>query len=717
MLRAFVRTLSRWLFRVEVRGEVQAADKLLIVSNHQSFLDVILLAAFLPLRPVWLVHTTIAKIWYFKILLRFFPHLIVDTASPWAIKTMVGMVESGHPMLIFPEGRITTSGGLMKIYDGPAFVAAKTGASVVPIAIDGAVYSLFSRMSGEFPVRRFPRIRITIRPPRTIPMPEGRTAKIRRRLASETLRHIMQETLCEGRPRQTLFDAFLDAVVLHGRGRGLLEDTNFQEQSFGGVLKASLALGRILSKFTSEGEHVGLLMPNVGTTVSLILGACAFRRVPAMLNYTAGLDGMQNACRIAAIRVVVTSRAFLERSRLAAAAEKLQDVRLVCLEDLRAGFGFRDKLWLMLWALRFPRRARTPARPEDPAVILFTSGSEGKPKGVVLSHAAILANIAQLRSIIDVTAKDKFMTALPLFHAFGLTVGTFLPLVTGSRLFLYPSPLHYRMVPEMTYDRDCTILFATNTFLANYAKFAHPYDFRSVRYAGSGAEKLSEEVRRTYLEKFGIRILEGYGATECAPVLSLNTPLGYQAGTVGELLPQIEYRIEPVAGIEGGGLLHVRGPNLMLGYLRDDRPGVVQPLASVFGEGWYNTGDIVSIDESRFVTILGRMKRFAKVAGEMVSLDLPEKIATEASPRFLHASASRTEPGRGEIILLFTQDPSLRRDQLVAAARRMGSPEMAVPRRIYYLPKLPLLGNGKTDYMALNQMADEMRKTETSSRQ
>jgi len=325
---------------------------------------------------------------------------------------------------------------------------------------------------------------------------------------------------------------------------------------------------------------------------------------------------------------------------------------------------------------------------------------------VVLSHSAILTNVEQLLTAVDVCPLDKLLTSLPLFHAFGLTGGAFLPLLCGARIFVYPSPLHYRMVPEMTYDRDCTILFATNTFLANYAKYAHPFDLRSVRYVVSGAEKLSEEVRRAYSEKFGLRIIEGYGATEAAPGIAITSPLAYRSGTVGELLPLMEHRIEPVAGIERGGLLHIAGPNIMLGYLRPDQPGTYTPPSSNYGAGWYNTGDVVELDESGLVTIKGRMKRFAKVAGEMVSLDLPEKIAAAASPAHPHAAIARVEAGRGEIIMLFTQDQNLRREQLVQAARAMGAPEIAVPRKIVCLRQIPLLGNGKTDYVTLVRMAE-----------
>jgi acyl-[acyl-carrier-protein]-phospholipid O-acyltransferase/long-chain-fatty-acid--[acyl-carrier-protein] ligase len=707
MIQALARAILRLLFRVQVRGTIEPHERMLIVGNHQSFLDVLLLWAFLPVKPIWLVHTTIAAKWMFRILLRFAKHLVVDTASPWAIKAMVSLVESGQSVHVFPEGRITTSGALMKIYDGPAFVAAKTGAAVVPVIIRGAVYSRFSRMGAEFPKKMFPRITLTMGPAVRIPMPEARTAKLRRRLASEQLRRILQASLVASRPHVTIPEAVLDAMDLFGRGRAMLDDVRFNEQSYGQILKASLALGRLVAKHSSEGDYVGVLMPNVGTTVSLLLGIIAMRRVPAILNYTAGLSGMQEACRLSGARVLVTSRAFFEKSKQAAVAGKIEGVRLLYLEDLRPQFGLADKLWLIFWALRFPRRAMRKARPEDPAVVLFTSGSEGKPKGVVLSHAAILANVEQLLAVIDVCPLDKLLTSLPLFHAFGLTGGAFLPLVSGARIFVYPSPLHYRMVPEMAYDRDCTILFATNTFLANYAKYAHPFDLRSVRYVISGAEKLSEEVRRTYSEKFGIRIIEGYGATEAAPGIAITSPLAHKSGTVGELLPLVSHRLEPVPGIETGGRLHIAGPNIMLGYLRPDQPGAFEPPRSLYGEGWYNTGDVVELDESGCVTIKGRMKRFAKVAGEMVSLDLPEKIAAAASPSFPHAATARLEAGRGEIILLFTEDPHLRRDQLVQTARAMGAPEIAVPRKIVSLRQIPLLGNGKTDYVTLVKMAED----------
>jgi acyl-[acyl-carrier-protein]-phospholipid O-acyltransferase/long-chain-fatty-acid--[acyl-carrier-protein] ligase len=687
-----------------VIGTMAPHERLLIVSNHQSLLDGILLGAFLPVIPIPVLHTTIVRHWFVRWAMRLFEHLVVETGHPLAMKTVIELIERGRPVLIFPEGRVSVTGSMMKIYEGPAFVAAKTGATVVPVHIDGAIYSIFSRMTGDFPRRLFPRITITIHPPVTIPQADAPKSKMRRRMEAKTLRRLMQETELASRRPGTLFPALLEAAATHGWRREVLEDIRQDPQSYRQIVRGALALGRLISKHTGEGEYVGVLLPNVSTTAALLFGMLATRRVPTMLNYTAGADGLRAACQVAGVRLVVTSRAFLEKASLGHVVQHLGGVRVVCLEDLRSEFGLGSKLWLLLWAQWFPRLASRPGKPNDPAVIVFTSGSEGLPKGVAISHDAILANVAQCCSVVNFAPKDKLMSALPLFHMFGLTVGIFLPLLSGSRTFLYTSPLHYRAIPELIYDRDCTVLFASSTFLGNYAKYANPYDFRSLWLVVAGAEKLQDEVRRIYIDKFGIRIMEGYGVTETAPVLSVNTPMASRTGTVGEMFPGVEYRIEPVPGIEQGGLLHVRGPNVMLGYLSEES-GEIDPVGSIYGPGWYNTGDVASVDEDGFVTIVGRVRRFAKVAGEMISLELVERIALSASPEFQHASAAASEPGRGETIVLFTEDPHLTREQLQRAAHSLGAPELAIPRRIVRLAEIPCLGSGKKDYVTLNRLA------------
>lgn len=707
MLAGLLRLICNLLFRVRLHGQASPANngRLLIIANHESFLDGLLLGLYLPFRPTFVIHTTVLDNWLFRQFLRLVPHLAVDHTSPLGIKTIIRLIESGEPVVIFPEGRITNTGSLMKIYEGPAFVAAKTGATLLPIRIQGAAHSRFGRLSQDFPRKWLPKIDIWFMPSSQIAMPIAQGGKQRRKLAGETLCRLMQEMLAASQPATTLFGALLNAIRLHGKRVLLIEDTKQSRDTYASLLKKSLALGRLIAKISQPDEVVGVLMPNVNTTVSLIFGMSAMRRIPAMLNYTAGAQGMASACVAATIKTIVTSRQFLEAAKLNDVVTGIPNVRIVYLEDLRSNFKLLDKLWLLFFALRFPSLAEQSANPDSPAVVLFTSGSEGKPKGVVLTHRAILSNVAQIRAVIDFSPADKFFMALPLFHSFGFTAGAILPVVSGTRLFIYPSPLHYRLIPETIYDQGCTVIFGTSAFLGHYAKFAHPYDFHKVRYVVAGAEKLNEEVRKIWMDKFGIRVLEGYGTTECAPVLAVNTPMFYRAGTVGTLLPLLQYRLSEVPGITRGGLLHVKGPNVMLGYYFYEQPGQLAATCSEFGAGWYSTGDIAEIDENGFVYILGRVNRFAKVAGEMVSLEIVEQIARNASADHLHAATTQSDPQRGESILLFTTDQNLQRHHLQQTAHALGFPEIAIARKIIIVAELPLLGSGKVDYAMLRQIA------------
>lgn len=504
----------------------------------------------------------------------------------------------------------------------------------------------------------------------------------------------------------TLFSTLLNAAARFGhRTPGQWEDMKPGTYSHGDLIKMTLALGRLAGKVSEPGEHVGVLMPNLAATVALLIGLSAFRRIPCMLNYSAGTEGMQNACRAAGVHTVITSRLFLDKAGLTEQVAALRDLRVVYLEDLRKRFSLADKLWLIAWALPFPRRAVPRGDPEAPAVVLFTSGSEGKPKGVVLSHRALLANVAQIMHIFPFGPRDTILNALPIFHSFGLTAGTLIALVSGARLMLYTSPLHFKIIPELARDKRCTVMFGTSTFFHHYARNAGPEDFKSMKIVVAGAERLAESVRQTWQERFGIEIYEGYGATETAPVLAVNTPERHRPGTVGKLLPGIEARLFPVEGIERGGELHVRGPNLMSGYYRFDTPALLEPPASEAGAGWHDTGDVAELDAEGYLSILGRLKRFAKIAGEMVSLEVTEAIARAASPEASHAATSIADPARGEAIVLFTTDATLDRDRLAAAARNLGHPELALPRRIRAIAELPTLGTGKIDYPRLKEAA------------
>jgi acyl-[acyl-carrier-protein]-phospholipid O-acyltransferase/long-chain-fatty-acid--[acyl-carrier-protein] ligase len=711
--------LSRWLlrsvlrlaYRVQVTGlehYAAAGKRVLVIANHTSFLDAALLAVFLPDRLTFAVNTQIAKRWWMRPLLAIVDAFPLNPMNPYSLKSLIRYIEQDKRAAIFPEGRITVTGSLMKIYPGPGLVADKSGAMVLPVRIEGAQYTPFSRLRGRVRLRWFPRITMTILPPRRISVPAEVRGRERRTRAGKLLADLMTEMMfATSNYRRTLFGALLDARRVHGGRHVIVEDVERAPLDYNALIVRALLVGGLIARDTRRGEAVGVLLPNAIGAVAVLFGLQASGRVAAMLNYTLGPKNLVASCESALVRRIYTSERFIVAAKLEHVLAKLREVAtIVYLEDLRE----RITPWLKLKAAiaaRFASLAYGGGRvsPDEAAIVLFTSGSEGMPKGVVLSHANVLANREQVAARIDFGAQDVILNALPMFHSFGLTGGTLLPLLSGMRTFFYPSPLHYRIVPEVAYDVNATILFGTNTFLAGYARFAHPYDFYSVRYVFAGAEKLKDETRRTWTDRFGVQIFEGYGATETSPGISINTPVDSKPGTVGRLLPGIEYALDPVPGVEGGRL-SVRGPNVMLGYLKHERPGVIEPPATQRGLGWYDTGDIVVIDDEGFITIQGRAKRFAKIAGEMVSLTAVEELATRTWPGAQHACVTLPDAQKGEQLVLVTTREGAQRAELSGQARADGMSELHVPKRLLPVAKIPLLGSGKADYPAVQALVE-----------
>ncbi|MBM3519458.1 MAG: acyl-[ACP]--phospholipid O-acyltransferase [Alphaproteobacteria bacterium] len=708
---SIVRSLFRVIYRVEVNGLenfAKAGRRAVIVANHTSLLDGPILSAFLPERCGFAINTHVAAHWWARPAFMFFNMIPIDPTSPMALRSLVAELRRGRKVVIFPEGRLTVTGALMKVYEGPAAIAEMAGAKVLPVRIDGAQYSPFSRLRGKVRLRWFPKITVTFLPPVQFDAPPELKGSALRQHQANRLYDVMTDMMFRtSKIDQTMFEALLDANAVHGGSHFVLEDIQRKPVSLGRIVMGSFILGRRIAGITPGERNIGVLLPNAGGALVTFFGLHAFGRVPAMLNFSTGAVNMAAACTAAQVATIVTSRRFIATAEMDDDLKTVSKGRkVIYLEDIRETIGLADKLY-GLWARTLPRAALRSAGasrdPQSPSVILFTSGSEGLPKGVVLSHRNLNANRQQAAARIAFTSQDIVFNALPMFHAFGLTGGTLLPVLAGIRTFLYPSPLHYKVVPELCYDTNATILFGTDTFLMGYARNAHPYDFFNMRLVVAGAERVKQETRDIWIDRFGLRILEGYGATECAPVLAVNTPMHFKVGTVGRLLDRIEHRLEPVAGIAEGGRLHVRGPNIMLGYLRADNPGIIEAPP----EGWYDTGDIVTIDTLGFVTILGRAKRFSKIGGEMVSLAAVEAKLLQAFPDHHHAVIAVPDAKKGEQLAMFTTGGGLDRSLVAAGLRKAGITELMVPKIVVTLKELPLLGSGKIDYASLQRLALE----------
>ncbi len=700
-VQAFFRMVLMPLFRVEITGREHLATQgpVVFAANHVSLLDGPLVFSLIDREADLCVDTGWANRWYLKLMRNALRITAINPQQPISAKHVAKGIADGGAGLIFPEGRITVTGAPMKVYPGTSWLMDTARAQVVPIHIEGFERCRFAKPQNGWRKAWFPKVRVHVGAPRVLDVDPALRGKARREVASLRLVEAMEETRFRALDRHsTLVHAIAEAKAVHGAADPLFRDIEGNALTRGRLALGGAALGRILRAETTPGERVGVLLPAAPGAAAVLLAFWREGRVPALLNPTVGAGPSVAALGVAGARTVLTSRVFVERGKLQnlVAAYEAAGLRILWTEELRARVGTGARLRALIDARRIP----AGIGPDTPAAVLFTSGTEGTPKGVVLTHGNLLANVSQLRARTDIGPRDSAVSALPLFHSFGLTAGLILPMLAGIRTGLHPSPLHYRVIPEFVYQMQATLLFGTDTFLTGWGRRAAPQDFASLRAAIAGAEPVRDATRKDWSERFGVRILEGYGATETGPVLALNTPGENQVGTVGRLLPGIEARLETVPGVEGLRLL-VRGPNVMAGYLRDGVTGIEAPEA-----GWYDTGDVVAMTAGARIGIVGRAKRFAKVGGEMVSLAAVEALAARTWPGTALGAVALPDPRKGQKVVLAVAHPGADRATLISAAKEACIAEILLPQEVVAVAAVPLLASGKTDLPALQRMIE-----------
>jgi acyl-[acyl-carrier-protein]-phospholipid O-acyltransferase / long-chain-fatty-acid--[acyl-carrier-protein] ligase len=705
---AFVRTIFKLCFglvhRIKVEGKENIPKnpgKLIVIANHESLLDGLILWTYLDLKFKIIVDRTRAQEPLLKPFMQNAYTVQIDSMNPYALKGVIEKINQGIPLLIFPEGRMTRTGGLMKIYEGTGFAAYKTGAAILPVHLENAYSTIFSRKRERRSL--FAPITLTIGKVQEPIDVEGLLPRRRKKEAARLIYKFLCDVSYEARNKpSTLGQEFIRACKKNKKQMAYSDATK-TEVSYKKALIGAFVLGNHLSRF--KEKNMGLLLPNLTATALAFMGLQLFRKVPVFLNYSTGPVALTQAMELADLKVVVTSRKFIETIKLNYAV--FEGKKLVFLDDIKSEISPGDRL-LGLWRSYFPGSFSHigPKAHQETAVVLYTSGSEGVPKGVCLSHENIVSNINQALSKIDVRETDYFLNALPMFHSFGLTIGTILPLFAGAKAFLYVSPLHYRIIPEIAYDQGCTVLMGTNTFLNGFSKKAHPYDFHTMRYIFCGAEALSDAVFDKYAKTYGVRVMSGYGATECSPIISINNAIEHEYGSVGRVLPGIEYKLIPVEGIDskGGsvGRLYVKGKNVMKGYLKNDK---ANNKYLVEDQGWYDTGDMVEITEDGFLKIVGRLKRFSKISGEMISLTaVEEALIREFGDRKEIAVMAVADERKGEKLIIVTNNKEIDTRTSREKLKMRGFSDLACPKDVLFLKEIPKLGTGKVDYVKLKEL-------------
>ncbi|MFQ5464417.1 MAG: MFS transporter [Thermodesulfobacteriota bacterium] len=725
-------THARYRIRVEGGENIPARGPALLVSNHLSFADPFFVGASVQRFVRFMVERDFYEMRLIGRVMRVLGAIPVRADNPrdvlGAIRKARGELETGHVVCIFAEGMISRTGGVLGFKKGLERVVKGLDAPVIPVHLDGVWGSVFSFKHGKFFWKRPERLVRSITVSFGRPLRPGATSEEVRAKVTELAARAVGLRLG---PRETLHGRFIRTARRHP-ARFCMADSTGASLSYGRALAASLALSKRFAGLLEGERAVAVMLPaSVGGALANIALLVA-GKTPVNLNFTAGQGQMRKAVERCGATSLVTSRAFTEKAGLGASIDGLAaggagaaGVRTLYVEDLSEGIGRWEKALAALASRLAPARAISalypapPKGPESLATVVFTSGSTTEPKGVMLTHRNILANIEGFAQVFHVSGTDVMLAPLPFFHAFGLTASIWFPLLSGCGAVYHANPMDARTIGRLARDHGATILLATPTFCSAYTKSCDPRDFSTLRLAIAGAEKLTGSVARAFHARFGVEVLEGYGATEMSPVISVNTPdvvhkgltqRGARPGTVGRPIPGVATMvIDPGSGdiLPAGaeGLLLVRGPNMMAGYL-DDEPATVEAVR----DGWYVTGDIASVSPDGFITVTDRVARFSKIAGEMVPHAKVEEALTGVlggAPSAVVASPGLSRGERGERILAFYQRCGVGPAEALKRLRATELPRLWIPKRgnIFEVDEIPVAATGKTDMGRLRQMA------------
>ncbi len=496
-----------------------------------------------------------------------------------------------------------------------------------------------------------------------------------------------------------LFEELHDAIKKFGFKSNIVEDSFNHSISNLGLVYKSILLSILYKKKLEKEKTVAIMMPNTVTTSVLFFALQNLNKTASIINFTSGITNIKSSLEVSKIKIIITSKTFIEQINMQENIKIIEkNTNVLYVEDIKSEINISSKIEALKKLLFKEKIERNE---NNVAVILYTSGTEGSPKGVMLTHKNLYENRKQILNVLNIQKGEKFFTCLPFFHSFGLGVGVLLPILNNFKVFLYPTPLHYKNIPGLIESTGSSVFFSTDTFLKKYSKYAVKENFKNIKYLIAGAEKLDEETYMYYKNNFDTKILEGYGVTESSPAVSVNTFEDFKLGSVGKIFSEIEYKIEKIDGYSKGGLLFLKGKNIMLGYQVEKDTNKKD-----FHNGWYNTGDVAFVDNEGYLFILGRLKRFAKIAGEMISLAQVENFPKKLWPENYSAVCNVKDVNKGETLILLTDNKKADLIKLMKLMKEEGQSSLYFPKKIKIIDEFPILGSGKIDFKKLQELAE-----------